>query len=48
MKPKFTNPAQILGSLGGKANTAAQNAARRRNGKKGGRPRKVKSPTQAR
>jgi len=37
MKPK--NPAAVeLGRKGGKAGTAAQNAARRDNGKKGGRP----------
>ena len=33
------NPhAKALGRLGGKANTPAQNAARRENGKLGGRP----------
>jgi hypothetical protein len=38
------NPhAKALGRLGGKANTPAQNAARRENGKLGGRPRKLKS-----
>lgn len=37
------NPAAVaLGRKGGKANTEAQNAARRANGKKGGRPPKVK------
>ena len=36
---KRKNPAAVaLGSLGGKATTEAQNAARRKNGKKGGRP----------
>ena len=34
--------AQALGKLGGKANTPAQNAARRENGKLGGRPKKRK------
>ena len=35
------NPhAQALGRLGGSKNSAAQNAARARNGKLGGRPRK--------
>lgn len=34
------NPAAVaLGKLGGSANTVAQNQARRKNGKKGGRPR---------
>lgn len=32
-----------IGKRGGKANTEAQNAARRENGKLGGRPRKSKS-----
>jgi hypothetical protein len=37
------NPhAKALGKLGGKANTPAQNAARRENGKLGGRPKKLK------
>jgi len=37
------NPhAQALGRLGGKANTPAQNAARARNAKLGGRPKKQK------
>ena len=37
------NPAAVtLGRLGGKAKTPAKSAAARRNGKKGGRPRKVK------
>jgi hypothetical protein len=31
-----------IGRRGGKANTPAQNAARRKNGKKGGRPRKTR------
>ena len=36
------NPAAVaLGRLGGKAKSAAQDAARRENGKKGGRPKKV-------
>lgn len=34
--------AQALGKLGGKANTPAQNAARARNAKLGGRPKKLK------
>lgn len=39
MKPKRKNPAAVaLGRLGGKAKTEAQAAARRENGKKGGRP----------
>lgn len=37
------NPAAVaLGRRGGKANTPAQNAARKANGKKGGRPPKPK------
>jgi hypothetical protein len=35
---KKNSAAVSLGRLGGKANTLAQNAARRENGKKGGRP----------
>ena len=42
MKPRKNPAAVALGSLGGKANTEAQNAARRENGKKGGRPRTKK------
>ena len=39
MKPPRKNPAAVaLGRKGGQANTEAQNAARRRNGRKGGRP----------
>ncbi len=34
--------ARILGALGGRACTEKQNAARRLNGRKGGRPKKVK------
>jgi len=34
-------PAQILGRLGGSANTPKQNAARRRNARFAGRPRRV-------
>lgn len=38
------NPAAVaLGKLGGKAKTKAKAAASRENGKKGGRPKKVKS-----
>ena len=33
-----------IGRRGGQANTAAQNAARARNGKLGGRPRKRRKP----
>jgi hypothetical protein len=40
-KQPTKNPAAVaLGRLGGKAGTEAQNAARRLNGKKGGRKRK--------
>jgi hypothetical protein len=35
------SPAAILGRLGGQANTAKQNAARRKNAKLAGRPRRV-------
>jgi hypothetical protein len=35
--------AKFYGQRGGKANTARQNAARRRNGKLGGRPRKQRA-----
>jgi hypothetical protein len=39
MKPKSKNPAAVaLGKLGGAACTPAQNAARKRNAKKGGWP----------
>jgi hypothetical protein len=44
MKP-IKNPAAVaLGKLGGSANTEKQNAARRKNGRNGGRPKK-KKPT---
>lgn len=40
---KTKNKAAVaLGKLGGKKNTPAQNAARAKNGKKGGRPKKHK------
>ena len=42
MKPRKNPAAVALGRKGGKANTEAQNAARRENGKKGGRPRTKK------
>jgi hypothetical protein len=35
--------AVMLGKLGGSANTKAQNDARRKNGKKGGRPKLTSS-----
>lgn len=35
--------AQILGRLGGSKNSAAQDAARARNGRLGGRPKKIKA-----
>ena len=42
------NPyAVALGKLGGSKNSAAQNAARARNGRLGGRPRKLKPPETA-
>ena len=45
---KAQSAAALLGSLGGKiggkANTPAQNAARARNGRKGGRPRSTHTP----
>lgn len=37
-KRKIYNAAALIGQLGGSQNTAAQNRARRLNGKKGGRP----------
>ena len=40
MTPRKNTAAVALGSLGGKANTEAQNRARAENSKKGGRPRK--------
>ena len=39
---KINKHAQALGRLGGKSKSAAKVAAVRRNGKKGGRPRKSK------
>ena len=46
MSAKPKNPAAVaLGRLGGKAKTEAQAAARRENGKKGGRPKKQKEGT---
>jgi hypothetical protein len=40
MKPTKNPAAVALGRLGGSKNTGAQNAARRINGRKGGKPRK--------
>jgi hypothetical protein len=37
-KQQITEAARALGSKGGRANTPAQNAARAKNGRKGGRP----------
>lgn len=39
--PKKNAAAQALGALGGAAGTAAQNAARKRNAQKAGRPRRI-------
>ena len=39
---KLSQIAKLLGRRGGKANTPAQNAARARNAKLGGRPKKLK------
>jgi hypothetical protein len=40
-KPLVSAAAQALGRLGGQANTPAQNAARARNARLAGRPRRV-------
>jgi hypothetical protein len=38
---KTTNAAALLGAIGGKQTSAAKAAAARRNGRKGGRPKKA-------
>ncbi len=41
----LTNAAKILGAKGGARNTKAQNDARKRNGKLGGRPKLIRKDT---
>jgi len=43
----FIEAMRMMAAKGGSANTPAQNAARRENGKKGGRPRKVQEEAHA-